>query len=255
MSMSFDAILTQDALSLKNLDKLSVKWVLEWNVEELMKTLQEFMDLKKKIKKEMIECPVAKIHNDVAQEVLRKISQSEEFQTEKIIKSIENQTGSSFEFDKLDFDEADDDEMRDLFYSWFSHYEYLQALYEIGSLVVRYSVPDNLKAYVSEARSCYAFQQYNAVYGLCRTILEIAIRHRCERMGIIKRNEKNIDIDSYRPSELINKSTRGALRDRVKEIYSDTSTLLHGGKSVKKDDAVKMFKDALNTVQELYDKR
>ncbi len=49
MSMTSDAILTQDALSLKNLDKLSVKWVLEWNVEELMKTLQEFMDLKKKI--------------------------------------------------------------------------------------------------------------------------------------------------------------------------------------------------------------
>lgn len=255
MSMSTDVILTQDALSLKNLDKLSVKWVLEWNVEELMKTLQEFMDLKKKIKKEMIECPVAKIHNDIAQEVLRKISQSEEFQTEKIIKGIENQTGSSFEFDKLDFEEADDDEMRDLFNSWFSHYEYLQGLYEIGSLVVSYSVPDTLKSYVSEARSCYAFQQYNAVYGLCRTILEIAIRHRCGRMGIIKRNEKIVDFDSYRPSELINKSTRGALKDRVKEIYSDTSTLLHGRKTVKKEDAVKMFKDALSTVEALYDER
>lgn len=255
MSMSSDAILTQDALTLKKLDKLSVKWVLEWNVEELMKTLREFMDLKKKIKKEMIECPVAKIHNDVAQEVLRKISQSEEFQTEKIIKGIENQTGASFEFDKLDFEEADGDEMRDLFYSWFSHYEYLQGLYEIGSLFVSYSVPDTLKSYVSEARSCYAFQQYNAVYGLCRTILEIAIRHRCERMGIIRKNEKIVDFDSYRPSELINKSTRGVLKDNVQDIYSNTSTLLHGRKIVRKDDARKMFKDTLSIVQELYDKR
>lgn len=255
MSMSSDTILTQDAINLKNLDKLSVKLVLEWNIEELMKTLQEFMDLKKKIKKEMIECPIAKIYNNIAQEVLRKISQSEEFQTEKIIKSIENQAGVSFEFDKLDFDEADDDEMRDLFYSWFSHYEYLQGLYEIGSLVVSYSVPDTLKSYVSEARSCYAFQQYNAVYGLCRTILEIAIRHRCERKGIIRRNEKIVDFDSYRPSELINKSTRGALKDQVKNFYSDTSVLLHGRKTVKKDDAKKMFKDTLSTVQALYDNR
>lgn len=255
MSKNSDTILTQDALNLKNLDKLSVKWVLEYDIEELMKTLQEFMDLKKKIKKEMIECPIAKIHNNIAQEVLSRISQSEEFQTEKIIKGIENQTGVLFEFDKLDFDEADDDELRDLFYSWFSHYEYLQGLYEIGSLVVSYSVPDTLKSYVSEARSCYAFQQYNAVYGLCRTILEIAIRHRCERMGIIRRNEKIVDFDSYRPSELINKSTRGALRDQVKNIYSDTSALLHGRKTVKKNDAKKMFKDTLNIVQALYDNR
>lgn len=252
MLISSDAILTKDAICLKKLDKLSVKWLLEWNVEELAKNFLEFMELKKKIKKEMIECPVAKIHNDIAQEVLRKISQSEEFQTEKIIKSIENQEGTSFELDKLDFEEAEDDEMRDLFYSWFSHYEYLQGLYEIGSLVVSYSVPDTLKSYVSEARSCYAFQQYNAVYGLCRTILEIAIRHRCERMKIIKKNEKIIDFDSYRPIELINKSTRGVVKDQVKDIYSNTSTLLHGRKIVRKDDARKMFKDTLSIVQALY---
>ena len=211
------------------------------------------MDLKKNIKKEMIECPIAKIHNNIAQDVLRKISQSVEFQTEKIIKGIENQTGVSFEFDKLDFDEADNDEMRDLFYSWFSHYEYLQGLYEIGSLVVSYSVPDTLKSYVSEARYCYAFQQYNAVYGLCRIILEIAIRHRCERIGIIRRNEKIVDFDSHRPSKLINKATKGSLRERVKEIYSNTSSLLHGKKTVNAADAKKMFKDTLSTVQNLYD--
>lgn len=255
MSMTADSILSQDALNLKNLDKLAIKWVLEWNIEELMKTLKEFMRLKKKIKKEMIECPIARIHNDIAQEILRKISQSEEFQTEKIIKGIEDQTGVSFKFDELNFDEAEDDELRDLFYSWFSHYEYLQGLYEIGSLVVSYSVPDTLKSYVSEARYCYAFQQYNAVYGLCRTILEITIRHRCERMGIIRKNEKIEDFDSYRPSELINKSTRGVLRDEVKNIYGDTSALLHGRKTVKKDDAKHMFKKTLSVVQKLYDNR
>ena len=255
MSLSPDTILTQDALNLKKLDKLSVKWVLKWNIEELFKTLQEFMELKKKIKKNLTECPIVKIHDNIAQEVLREISQEEAFQAEDILKGIENQTGVSFEFDELNFDEAENDELRDLFYSWFSHYEYLQGLYEIGSLIVGYSVPDFLKYYISEARSCFAFQQYNAVYGLCRTIIEIAIRHRCERMNIIRRNDKIIEFDSYRPSELINKSTRGSLRDRVKSIYSDTSVLLHGRKTVKKDDAKKMFKNSLRTVQELYDNR
>ena len=74
-------------------------------------------------------------------------------------------------------------------------------------------------------------------------------------MNIIRRNDKIIEFDSYRPSELINKSTRGSLRDRVKSIYSDTSVLLHGRKTVKKDDAKKMFKNSLRTVQELYDNR
>lgn len=80
--------------------------------------------------------------------------------------------------------------------------------------------------------------------GYCRTILEIAIRHRCERMGIIKHQKgKIVDFDVYRPGELINKATRGSLRDKVKEIYRDTSALLHGRKTVNSDDAKKMFKD------------
>ncbi len=178
---------------------------------------------------------------------MRKIQQEEPFQADNILKRIETQTGESFDYDKLEYDEIE--ELQDLFYSWFSHYEYLEGLYEIGSLVIGFSIPDVLKAYVSEARTCYAFQQYNAVYGLCRTILEITIRHRCQRKGIIRHQEDNIvDFDEYRPGELINKSTRGALRERVKEIYSDTSTLLHGRKTVSSDDAKRMFKDTLKVV-------
>lgn len=249
---SLDAVLTQDAINLKKLDRLAVKLVLEWNIEELFKTLQDFVDLKKKIKKNLIDYPIAKIHNNLAQEVLRKISQEELFQADNILQGIENQTGESFEFDKLDYDELE--ELSDLFYSWFSHYRYLEGLYEIGSLIVGFSVPDTLESYVSEARTCYAFQQYNAVYGLCRTIIEIAIRHRCERKKIIRTpKDKIVDFDSYRPSELIYKATRGSLREKVRNIYSDTSALLHGRKTVNSADAKKMFRDTLRAVQDLYD--
>lgn len=235
------AQLTQDALRLKELDKLSVKFVLEGNRKELVRTLTEFIELKKKIKKNLIECPIAKIHNKIAQEVLKKISQEEIFQTEKIL-------GSS---DELDFDEKD--ELRDLFYSWFSHFEYLEGLYEIGSLVVGYSVPDFLESYVSGARLCYAFQQYNAVYGLCRTIIEIAIRDKCERMQIIRKDEKIIDFNFHSPRKLINKCTKGSLRDSLHNILDDTNILIHGRKTVEKKGAKQMFKDTLRAVQELYD--
>ncbi|MBE9547337.1 MAG: hypothetical protein IMF10_07575 [Proteobacteria bacterium] len=251
MSSSLDVVLTQDAIKLKRIDQLIVKLILEWNIDELFKTIQEFMDLRKKIKKDLIDYPTAKIHDTQAQEILSKIIQEEPFQADNFLKALENKTGESYDFDKLEYDEIE--ELSDLFYSWFSHYEYLEGLYEIGSLIVGFSIPDTLKSYVSEARTCYAFQQYNAVYGLCRTILEIAIRHRCERKGIIKHQKgKIVDFDVYRPGELINKATRGPLRDKVKEIYSDTSALLHGRKTVNSDDAKKMFKDTLRVVQDLY---
>lgn len=46
---------------------------------------------------------------------------------------------------------------------------------------------------------------------------------------------------------------RGELRERVKNIYENTSTLLHGRKTVNSVDAKKMFKDTLKAVQDLYE--
>jgi len=251
MESTIASELAKDAIELNKLDRTIVRLILEWNVEELFEKIQEFVDLKKKIKKNLIELDTVKIFDHKSQEVLTKINQDEPFQADKFLIALEKQTGESFEFEKLDYEEIE--ELSDLFYSWFSHYEYLEGLYEIGSLIIGFSVPEELKTYVSEARTSYAFQQYNAVYGLCRTILEIAIRHRCQRKGIIKRQKGNvIDFDEYRPAELINKSTTGNLRDRVKEIYKSTSDLLHGRKTVNSDDAKKMFKATLRVVQDLY---
>jgi hypothetical protein len=253
MFSPLDGTLLRDAIELKNLDKQAVKLVLEWDSKNLSKILQNFMDLKRKIKKNLIDYPIANIHDNAAQKILIKIQQEEPFQADNILKIFEGVTGESFDYDKLEHD--DFQELGDtLFYSRFSHFEYLEGLYEIGSMIIGISIPDILDTYVTEARNCYAFQQYNAVFGLCRTILEIAIRHRCQRKGIIKNQKGNIiDLDSYRPGELINKSTKGPLRERVKEMYRDTSDLLHGRKTASSSDAKKMFKDTLKVVQDLYE--
>lgn len=252
MSTSVDATLTRDAIELNKKNRSIVKLVLEWNIDELGEALQEYVDLKKKIKKTLIDYPVAKIHDKLAQDVLTRVIQDDPFQADNVLKMFESKSDEPLEFEKLDYSEIE--ELQDLFYSWYSHYEYLEGLYEIGSLIIGYSIPEALSSYVSEARSCFAFQQYNAVYGLCRTILEAAIRHRCERKGLLRPSGSQVlDFESYQPSELINKATKGQLRERVKNIYSNTSTLLHGRKTVSSGEAKKMFRDTLKAVQDLYE--
>jgi len=105
--------------------KQAVKLILEWNLKGLSDTLLKFIDLKKKIRKTLINYPIANIYDQATQEILRKIQQENPFQADKIIKVIEQQTDEPIEYDKLEFDEIE--ELSDLFYSWFSHYEYLEA--------------------------------------------------------------------------------------------------------------------------------
>lgn len=251
MNSAIEAQLTQDAIKLDRLNRDVVKAVVEWNPDNIGKSLKEYIDTKVKIKTALIDFPVAKIHDNLAKNVLSKIGQGESFQADNIIKMLESQSEEKVSLEALD--ESEIEQLgSDLFYSWYSHYEYIEALYDIGSLIVSITIPEALKTYVSEARSCFAFQQYNAVYGLCRTILESAIRHTCERKGYLKRGGNIVDIESYKPAELINKAARGDLRDRVKDIYSKTSTLLHGRKTIKSEDAKKMFRDTLKAVQDLY---
>ena len=252
MNSKIEGQLTQYAIKLDKLNRAVVKSVIEWNTDSLWKSLKEYVDTKVKIKTALIEFPVAKIHDHVAKNVLSKIGQGEPFQADNIIRSLESQSQEAVSLDELD--DAEIEQLgSDLFYSWYSHYEYIEALYNIGSLIVSITIPEQLNTYVSEARSCYAFQQYNAVYGLCRTILETAVRHTCERKGLIKKSGGSvIDFESYRPSELINRAAIGELRNKLKDIYSNTSTILHGRKTINSEDAKQMFRNTLKAVQILY---
>lgn len=249
MNQPVEATVQQDAIKLKKTDKEVVKNIVEGKMDEVIETLTAFMSIKKKIKKDLMECSIAHIPNSESRDILKKIQQNELFQADKILQSIEDTTGEPINYE--DLEEDDIDELKDILYVWFGPDEYVRDLYQIGTLIAGLSVPDFLKTYVSEARQCYAFQQYNAVYSLCRTIIESAVRHRCQRKGIIRHQEKMSDMINYKPSELINKSTKGALRERVKEIYTDTSALLHGRKTVTQHDAITMFKDTLKVVQEM----
>ncbi len=221
--------LIQSAFELQNIDRAVVRAVVEWNPEQLTELVEKFSLLKTKIKLSMISTSVLKVHDPVAQDILQKISLSEPFQTDIVLKAISGETADARGFKNLS-----EEELWDLgdkhFYSWFSHYEYVKELFYIGALIVGISVPEALRCYVEEARRCYAFQQYNGVYSLCRTILEAAVRHTCQRNGRLRKLQGNIiDFDAYAPRELIRRACHGSLKDVINRLYNTTSAVIHWG--------------------------
>jgi len=142
MNVSIEGQLTQDALALNKLNKIVVKFVVEWNPEELSKSLQEYVKIKKRIKITLIDNPVVKVSDPTAQDILKKINQ-DDFQADRLIRIFESQSDEPVSL--ADLDETEIEKLgSDLFYSWYSHYEYIEALYDIGSLIVGISIPKSL---------------------------------------------------------------------------------------------------------------
>jgi hypothetical protein len=160
--------------------------------------MSEYIVLKKEVKKLCAESPAIQIINRDAKDIIRKISHDEPLEIDNIIDNI------WAHFDKeIHWEEFDENEIDHLAEKHFlirgSHLEYTQNYLSISSLILGINVPDIFKEFVMEAKYCYAFEQYLAVYALCRTILETSIRDMCIRKGVIKRNKDNIiDYSKYR---------------------------------------------------------
>lgn len=253
--------IVQKALRLKELDKLIIKAIASLEVKELPTYIIEFHDLKKEIRSYVIECPIVflqEIESPEIRSIIHKIVSGEQFQVEY---SLSNSPVK--EFLKGELDEVDVDELgRELFYSWFSHADYIRGLYEIGALTISCGeIPANLSRYVREARDCYAFQQFNAVYSLCRTILEVCIKDLAGAYKIIPSDSDNVrQMMSRNPelNELINqlcdknKVFRG-VRNQLHKIRRETNFIIHGNRIVNKQEAKDMLKDTLLVIHKVYE--
>lgn len=251
----------QKALRLKELDKLIIKAIATGDVEQLSKYIVEFNNSKKHIRSYGLEHPLVnlqEIENPDARLIIQKIMSGEPLSVEKAM------SGSTIEeFLNGELDENDIENLgSDLFYSWFSHYEYIQGLYEIGSLVLSCGkIPDNLSRFVDEARNCYTFQQYNAVFSLCRTIIEICIKDLAVINEILPRDSCNIrQLSSRTPElyELINQlcdrvSVFDKIRKPLHKVRTGTNYIIHGNRIVKREEAKNILKQTLMVVHELYE--
>ena len=119
--------LINDALRLKELDRLVVKATIEGTVKDQFKLLDEFRNLKKSIKIRLIDTTIAKINNKEVRFIMNRIVNEYLFESDKILVNLENITGVQFCVDALEIEETDQLES-DLFYSWFSGLEYINVI-------------------------------------------------------------------------------------------------------------------------------
>ena len=89
---------------------------------------------------------------------------------------------------------------------------------------------------------------------MCRTILEAAAKDLCEKQGFFTaRGENVIPINPKVFNQLIGTVCRGALKRRAVGIYySDGCPVVHGDRSINADEALRVLRETLNVVQELY---
>lgn len=249
--------LKEDIERLTLLDKEAMKALLERrDLEGFFRSASEFARLRREMRSIQIDTSVIEVMDPEVREILRNmLSNERSFEVERRIEFVDSiMVPKGF----ASFEALTEDEIEQLgskyFYSWFSHYEYIQSLYEIESLIVGISVPDELKRFVWEVRDCYAFQQYNAVYSLCRTMLEVAMRDIGERTDKIQRPKNDREFyREYPPRTLINITSKGRLRGKIHNLYDELSSLIHGYKTIKSTEARATLRKTLVIVQELYD--
>jgi len=244
--------LQDDLLALDLIDRRVVKAVVERDGDNLKPALSEYESLRKSIRTRLLDQSVAFVDDTHAVDLLRKITTGDGLPTDRLIKHLASLTDS----DQLpeEFCEEELDALgSDLFYSWFSHIEYVTGLAELRPLVVRASVGENVARLVQQVKDCYAFQQYEAAYSLCRTVIEASIRDICVRCQLFPNLGENVILfEKFNWRQLRERVSSGSVQGQLKLIYSELSTVLHGRKSVSKDEARQAFENTLQVVEKIY---
>ncbi|MGA2240317.1 MAG: hypothetical protein ABSH06_27135 [Thermodesulfobacteriota bacterium] len=244
--------LIQNASALIEIDRKIVKAIVESSFENLSTLISEFRDKKIKVQKALAELGVVEDADDSEKELLVRVQRG--FPTDIVIEQWERSTGEGASFYELS-DEEVDELGQDLFYTWISHYEYIRNIFKLNTLILRTKIPEGLRGYIFEARDCFALQQYNAAVSMCRTILEGAVRDLCEKKGFLEPHGKNlININPKDVfNQLIKKVSSGKLKRRAFKIYyGDACPIIHGDRSMNTDEALRVLRETMDVVQELY---
>ena len=247
-----NANIRDDAMRLAELDRLVVRAVIASNMNDVVVAIDAYVELKKSLRERVLSQPVITVEDQEAAEVIRKISSGAGLSCDKIIKRLADYVKMEVRIDDLDAEKIES-LGEELFCSWYSHHEYVSGLNELGSLILRATVPASLSRFVREAKDCYAFQQYNAAYGLCRIIIEASVRDICFKKQLLPEGANNsVYTKKYPWSELCKKVSSGTLKDRLDGLYGELCTLIHGRKTVTREEARYAFQETLKLVQDLY---
>lgn len=244
--------LQDDLLTLAALDRRVIRAIIETDWEDLKAALTEYQALRRGIRTRLLDQPVVSIGDADAVALVQKITTGEGLPTDKVIKHLHSDSDSGEPPEEFGEDELEA-LGSDLFYSWFSHYEYISGLADLRPLVVTGSVGESVSRLVRQVKDCYAFQQYDAAYSLCRTVIEASIRDICVRRQLFPDLGENVILfEKFNWSQLRDKVSSGLLRQQLSSLYADLSVALHGRKRVSKDEARRAFEDTLQIIEQLY---
>jgi hypothetical protein len=233
----------------------------------------EWIKVKKQIRLATFETSVSFIpgsKNKETRTIIQKINLGEKLPFEKIF------NGTVFE--ELFETELDDDEISclesDVFYSWFSGYDYVKELYSVGTLIAGVGdLPSSLSMFVDELRICYVFQRYLAVYALCRAVLEITIRDVYKKNNLddpksenhsrvkelISRTDPKFRFPKQDPTlyQMIKMLTTlhsyEHLGDTLDAIREKTNPLVHGNIDDHGSKPMEIIRTTLQSVHDLYE--
>ena len=238
--------LQDDALRLAELNRQVVQAVMEGNGEEFGRALDAYRELRLSLKSRLLDEPTISIEDTKARGVLHKISTVEGLDADWVVRKLEEFSND----DGLPFGKFDDVEIQhlgsELFYSWYSHHEYITALTELCPLILRCDTSMSVRRLVREVKQCYAFQQYNAVFAMCRALLEESAREIGEQRGFVGLRGK------YGP-DLFRKVSNGPVRKKLGDLYGRLSKVLHALREATAKDAHEVFQETLSAVEELYE--
>lgn len=245
--------LQDQLLTLSVIDGRVVKAAIERDMESLRTALGEYLDLRKTIRTRLLDQSVASIEDPHAVHLLRKITTGDGLPTDRLIEDLNSPAEPGQLLEEFSEEELDSLGSR-LFYSWFSHVEYITGLSELCPLVVRSSASESVVGLVRQIKDCYAFQQYEAAFALCRTLIEASVRDICVQRQLFPDLGENVILfEKFNWRQLREKVSSGSLEEQLKLLYSELSAAVHGRKSVSKDEALYVFKATLQIVEALYD--
>lgn len=242
-----------DLLQLAALDRRVIRAVIEQDWVNLKSALTDYQTLWKSLRTRLLDQSTISIEHVDAAEILRKICGGDGLATDKLIERLFSES----ELDRP-FAEFSDEELAalgsDLFYSWFNHHEYITGLAELRPLVIRSPVTESVSQLVRQVKDCYAFQQYDAAYALCRTVLEASIRDICVKCQLLPHlSDNEILFEKLSWTQLRETVSSGPVRERLGCLYSELCSVVHGRrKSITKDEARRTFEETLQVIEQLY---
>ena len=233
----------------------------------------EWIKVKKQIRLATLETSVSFIpgsENKETRTIIQKINLGEKLPFEKIF------NGTVFE--ELFETELNDDEISclesDVFYSWFSGYDYVKKLYSVGTLIAGVGdLPSSLSMFVDELRLSYVFQRYLAVYALCRAVLDITIRDVYKKNNLDDQKSENY----FQVKELISRAdpkfrfpkhdptlyqmikmlttlhSYEHLGNTLDDIREKTNPIVHGNIDVHGSKPMEIIRATLQSVHDLYE--